>query len=282
MSAVDLIEILRWVLLGIICLGTFLFVYNFAKGLSKGADIARKIAEKEVEERLQKTEGRMGQLREDMSKYGVMYKFHNYHMSPGMYILFRVGVGLALSFLAYIAGIQNALFLLGFPIGYYGIPQLFKIMNKEDNQKIFVDIYNTYANLSIQMQAGLYITKALEYSYHTAKNPRFKEAMAELVLNIADKTLTMEESINIFNSRFCSDEIDKMCVMMKNLMRYGNNESYTKDLLKEVEAIIAADSLRSEDKLNSKANMVAFAFFAIVIAITGFSIVTNVQTGGLF
>lgn len=282
MSTAELIQIARWVLLTVICGGTFIFVYNLSKNFIKGADIARKIAEKEVEERLQKTEGRMGQLLEDMSKYGVMYKFHNYHMNPGMYILFRVVVGLALSFLAYIAGIQNALFLLGIPLGYYGIPQLFKIMNKEDNQKIFVDIYNTYANLSIQMQAGLYITKALEYSYHTAKNPRFKEAMAELILNIADKTITMEESIDIFNSRFCSDEVDKMCVMMKNLMRYGNNESYTKDLLKEVETIIAADSLRSEDKLNSKANLVAFVFFAIVIGMTAVSIVTNVSTGGLF
>lgn len=255
-------------------IGVAVSFYFFLYKLLKRSTVLKDVAEKEVTNRIAK-EGKTSALALEMSKYGIMYRMENYELTPTWYIFVRLMTGAALFAVLIFLDIRHPAALLAFPAGYYGLPFLFKKMNETDNKEMLMDIFNTYANINIQLKVGLYIANALEYSYYTAKSKRYKEAMAELILNMSDKTVTMEQSINIFNSRFASEEIDKLCAMIKTLLRYGNNNGYSQDLMDEIKAIIQADAIQAESDIDTKANMISFSFFAIVIVVVAYTVMTN-------
>lgn len=279
MNAVLIVKIIKWIVLAGILVSFFFTTYLFLRRAFGGN--AEQELQKEISKKLLDS-GRSAQLRLDMSKYGVMFHMENYNMSPAYYLGFRAIVGLAIFAVLVIFDVQSPFIILSIPAGYFGVPILFKIMNASDNKEMLIDIFNTYANINIQLKVGQYIANALEYSYHSAKNKRFKEAMGELVLNMADKSVRIEDAIQIFQNRFSSNEIDKLCMMLRSLMRYGNNEEFTQDLLDEVKEIIQADAIQAQDAIETKAGMVSFGFFGIVILIVVISVMLNFESGGLF
>ena len=279
MNAVFIIKIIKWIIMVGVCVSFFFTAYFMFKrmfGENTEKEIQREITKKLLDS------GKGAQLRLEMSKYGVMYHMENYNMSPAYYLGFRAIIGLAIFVVLVIFDVKSPLIILAIPAGYFGVPLLFKIMNSSDNKEMLIDIFNTYANINIQLKVGQYIANALEYSYHTAKSKRYKEAMGELILNMADKTVTIEDAIQVFQNRFSSNEIDKLCMMMRSLMRYGNNEEFTQDLLDEVKEIIQADAIQAQDDIETKSGMVSFGFFGIVILIVVVSVMMNFESGGFF
>lgn len=274
-----LIKIAKWVILAGVCVSCFIVAYSFFKK-TFGGDVEKELT-REISKKFL-SEGRGAQMRLEMSKYGVLYHMENYNLSPGWYLAFRAIIGLALFAGFVIFDVQSPLIILAIPAGYFGTPIVFKLINSSDNKEMLIDIFNTYANINIQLKVGQFVANALEYSYHTAKSKRYREAMGELVLNMADKSMTMEDSIKVFQNRFASNEIDKMCSMLRTLLRYGSNEEFTQDLLDEIKEIIQADALQAQSDIESKASMVSFGFFGVVIMIVVVSVMLNFQDGGGF
>ena len=279
MNLVLIIKIIRWIAIIGISVSFFILTFQFFRR-AFGED-AQKELKKEISKKLLDN-GRGAQMRLTMSKYGVMYHMENYNMSPTYYMGFRLVIGIAIFAVLVIFDVKNPMIVLAIPAGYFGVPILFKLINSSDNKEMLIDIFNTYANINIQLKVGQYIANALEYSYHTAKSKRYKEAMGELVLNMADKTVTIEESIQIFQNRFASNEIDKLCMMLRTLMRYGNNEEFTQDLLDEIKEIIQADAMQAQSDIETKASAVSFGFFGIVILLVVISVMMNFESGGFF
>lgn len=265
-----IVKIAKYLAMLGICASFFVCVYRLLKRTVSLGELAKN----EVTERIVQ-DGKASELKLEMSRYGVMYRMENYNLSPTWYVIFRLGVGLGIMALLLLVGVRHILVLAAVPAGYYGVLFLFKKLNEEDNKQMLMDVFNTYANINIQLKVGLYIADALEYTYHVAKNKRYKEALGELVLNMSDKTITMEESVSIFNSRFASEEIDKLCNMIKMILRYGSNAGYSQNLMEEIKSIIHADALRAESDIDTKANMISFAFFAVIIVIVAVTIFTN-------
>ena len=147
--------------------------------------------------------------------------------------------------------------------------------NNQDNKDIIMDLYNTYANLKIQMDAGVYIVDSIEYSYKNATHPRYKEALGELILNFSDKTIPMTDAIEIFKHRFNSKEINKLSALLHSCLIYNASKAYTKDIMNEIQSIILASTLSSEHDIETKADMIKFALFAILILIVVFSVASG-------
>lgn len=120
---------------------------------------------------------------------------------------------------------------------------------------MMMDLYNTYANLKIQMSSGVYLTESLEYSHKVAQDDRYREALGELILNLSDKTISMQRSVEIFKDRFDSREIDKLCALLHNCVVYGISDSYANDIMGEIQGIILASTLESEHDIENKAGM---------------------------
>lgn len=216
-----------------------------------------------------------------MSRYGIMYRMGNYNLLPSQYATIRIACGLVASFLG-LSLFASPLAIALFPVGYIGIELFFKALNKQDNENMTMDIYNTYANMKIQLSSGVYIGECLEYTYKIVKNERYKEAMKELLLNFSDKTMTSSEAIRLFKNRFECKEIEKLCSMMTTFVEQGISESYMQDIMYEVESLLEADAMKSQHAIESKTGAITFAFFVLVVAMVAFGMVSSFEGIDMF
>lgn len=219
-----------------------------------------------------KSRNSLDNARRQLSKDGILYRLGDYNASPAKWVMIRILAGIVTGFIGF--GLSNQIFVgaVCFPIGYFGLPMAYKHKGKSDMDDMMMDIYNTYSTLNIQLSSGLSVIDAMEYSYRMAQHKRYKEALAELVINMSDRTLTMSESIAIFKDRFDSTEINKMCAMIDNFSTYGVTEEYTKDIMEQINSLIMAATMKAEHDIESKAGLINFAFFAVIIFIVMFSV----------
>lgn len=217
-----------------------------------------------------------------LSKNGVMYRLHNYEMKPSYYVMLRVSVGILLGVLLFFLLGKLFYIPIGILAGYVFTHLYFVYENKQDNEEMIMDIYNTYANLKIQMSAGVFIREVLEYTYKMMTNARYKEALGELILNFSDKTVSTQDAICIFKDRFNSREIDKLAALISSFMQYGINSNHAGDIMVEIQSLIQADTLKSEHDIEMKASAVNFAFFAVIIVIIVFAVFSSFSSTTLF
>lgn len=272
-----LLQILTYVVMIGICVCFFLIINK----IGKSAEGAGKRATEEIDDVFKKR-GLMDKYKTTLSKQGIMYRVGNYNMNPSWYVCARLGVGVLVGLLMYALGNNLVLLLLGVPLGFVATNMYFKAQNQSDNKAIMMDLYNTYANLKIQMASGIYLTQSLEYSHKVAQNDRYREALGELILNLSDKTISMQRSVEIFKNRFDSREIDKLCALLHNCVVYGISDSYANDIMGEIQGIILASTLESEHDIESKADFVNFIFFALIILLVAYTVFTNFSGLDLF
>ena len=222
-----------------------------------------------------------------LSKLGVMYRMKNYNFTPANYFVLRVFVGIVTAILFFFIGssITYRPFIaipVGFIAGYFLTNFYFEHENKSDNEEMIMDIYNTYANLKIQMAAGIYIREIFEYTYKMVKNERYKEALAELILNFSDKTISSTDAVNLFKNRFASIEIDKLSSLISSFLQYGMNSSHADDIMVEIQGLIQAETIKAEHDIETRASITNFAFFAIIIVMVIFVVFSSFNMGGIF
>ena len=254
--------------------------FRLVVGLARKAEGGAKEAVKNIDRRMLRT-GDLSAEKQKLSKMGVCYRFGDYNLNPSKYIMLRIFWGVVFSAVLFLGGAKY-FSVLGFPVGFYGVPLLFRWLNKRDNVAMFEDIYSTYSNLKIQLNSGVYIGDCLDYIYTTVKNKRYAEAMKELILNFSDKTLTSSEAIEIFRNRFESREIDKLCNMMTGFVQYGISEAYLNDIMREVESLMSAQAERAKSNIEGKSGFVNFCFFALIIAMVIYAMFQMFQGAKLF
>lgn len=274
---VILLKILTYLVMLGICVCFFLIISK----IGKSAEGAGRKATESIDDVFKKR-GLMDKYKTTLSKQGIMYRVGNYDMNPSWYVCARLGVGVLLGLLMFALTGNGILFLPGIVLGFIATGMYFKAQNQSDNKAMMMDLYNTYANLKIQMSSGVYLTESLEYSHKVAQNDRYREALGELILNLSDKTISMQRSVEIFKDRFDSREIDKLCALLHNCVVYGISDSYANDIMGEIQGIILASTLESEHDIESKAGMVNFIFFALIIALVGYTVFTNFSGLDLF
>ena len=261
-----IVQISQYVLIGILCSLLFIFILRLAPK-AKNLDLSTK-TKGFIDEKVKKR-GLMQQMKRELSRKGIMYRAGNYDLNPSWYIIVRCLGGAVVTLILALLLDMNPLSFIGFPVGYLLVGVYYNKMNEADNKAIILDLYNTYASLKIQLQAGIYISDSLIYSCKAATNQRYKEAINELILNISDKTISMDEAIDILRNRFNSPEIDKLCVLLHNYSQYGANDAYAQNIMTQIQAILAAKNMEDEAMLASKAGFVKFGFFVIIIIIVG-------------
>ena len=256
-------------------------VYRFAlRALKKGEEKGRELIHN-YDVNIQK-KGQLSERQMYMSKVGIMYHFGKYDLKPSEYNMVRILVGGLVVAVIYLLSMNPLASIVGLPIGYFGTDILFKILNKQDNEDMMMDIYNTYANLKIQMSSGIYIGDCLEYTYKIVKNERFKEAMKELLLNFSDKTITSEEAIEIFRNRFDYREIDKLCAMIEAFSKYGISETYLDEIMFTSKELLEADATKTQQNIESKVGFITFLFFVLVVALVAINMAGSFEGAEMF
>lgn len=200
----------------------------------------------------EKKDAQVKGTQEYLSNTGIMYRFGNYRLTPLFYHgVYRVlaavlAGGISFVFGGILAG-ATALF-----VGYLAVDWCFNWWNKRDILEIEKEIYYTYVNLRIQLYSGRYLNDCLTTVQKEIKNERYKEAFDELIKNSKDKSKTMEESVDIFRTRFKSDHINKLCDVLSTLIWYGAVDQ-AKDLMeKEIAGFVESSSVRKVSKLKKQ------------------------------
>lgn len=255
--------------------------YSILQRIFKSSKDVGTIAKKGIDESF-KRRGILSESKKKMSKLGIMYRAGDYNLNPSWYILARIAIGAIMGLILWGVSENILLFVVGLPVGFILTELYYKKKNADDNKAMMMDLYNTYANLKIQMEAGVYVIESLEYAHEVVQNERYKEALGELLINFSDKTLAMSDAVDIFKDRFDSKEIDKLCALLHNCVTYGSQASYTKDIMGEIQSIILASTMESEHDIENKAGFINLAFFAIIILITAYSVVTSFQGVNIF
>lgn len=206
-----------------------------------------------------------------MSKYGLMYSLHDYNMETSTLLLIKTLSGVLSGFV--VASLSDAfliqvLLFLAFLVAGFFLPDLLmKEMNKSDNEKMLDDIICIYSTLKIYTTSSQHMTDALIKCQRLVENGRLKEALLELNNNILSGKITTEDSIDLFNSRFCNNNIDNLCIIIKQALRTGHSAEILSDISKQIEGSISIRTLKRKEMAKRKMTMIQVIFFVSIGAI---------------
>lgn len=206
-----------------------------------------------------------------MSKYGLMYMLHDYSLESSTFIIMKIifGLGIGLAVSSFFSGIilKIVFFLIMSIVGFYLPDEFLKMSNKTDNVNMLDDIVTVYTALKIYTTSNVHITSALIECQRIVSNRRLKEAFMELNNNILSGRITMEDAVDLFNSRFCNDHIDNLSVIIKQSLKTGHSSEILADISKQIED---TNRVRAQDKkkqLERKMSTIQVMFFSCLAAI---------------
>ncbi|MCM1185185.1 MAG: hypothetical protein NC251_07140 [Lachnoclostridium sp.] len=117
---------------------------------------------------------------------------------------------------------------------------LLHYFNKKDNEKMLPEIKLVYQAMSMQIQAGIYVTDALTECYSGVRDIRLRQALLKLAGDIVvkgDTLCAMEE----FQAQFDNRHIDSLCITVLQALESGQAVELLNDIgeqLKDMETAI--------------------------------------------
>lgn len=220
-------------------------------------------------------------LRSMMSKYGLMHLLHDYNIDAATFIIIKVVAGLLLGILGQ-SFIDNPLakiiiLVVGAIVGFFIPDFIIKENNKSDNDAMLDDIINVYTMLKIHATSGVYITDSLIECQRAVANPRLKESFTELNNNVLSRKITIEEAVDLFNSRFESDHIDNLSVIIKQSLKTGRSSEVLADISKQIEDTNRLRAERQKEKMRKKMTIMQVVFFIIITIIALYLVIQQMM-----
>ena len=184
--------------------------------------------------------------------------------------LFGIMVGASL------AGIIGA--VIGCVIGFMFPRFVAAQSNSGDNKKLLTDLRTIYDVLRIQTKAGVYTSLILSDCYLSVRNKRLREALMELVSDIAVNS-DMEEALEKFRSKFSNDYIDSLALVIKQSLVTGSSAQMLDDIAIQISNIEDALLVNQRNTVTTKLTFVQLLLYGSIIAVSGYIAVTAVTEG---
>lgn len=212
-----------------------------------------------------------------MSKYGLMHMMKDYRLEPSIFILMKTGCGIVGAFVGIFLANQFAMGLLLavilFAVSFFIPDIVLWSSNTNDNIRMQDDIVAVFATLKIHARAGVYISDTLVECQRVVSNPRLKEAFIELNNNILSRRVTVDDAVDIFNSRFENEQIDNLSVIIKQSLNTGRSTDMIADISKQIEDTNRARSMSQRDKLKRKIAVIQTTFFSLITVLVLYLVV---------
>ncbi len=152
---------------------------------------------------------------------------------------FLAGCGISFGLAACAGGI---LFLLpGLTLHY---------LNRRDNERMLPEIQLVYQTMSMQIQAGIYVTDALAECYGSVRDARLRQAFLKLAGDIVMKGDVLQ-ALEDFQGQFDNRYIDSLCITMLQALESGQAVELLNDIgeqLKDMEMAILEKRKGSLDR----------------------------------
>ena len=204
-----------------------------------------------------------------LSKYGGTAFFEGFTIEPEGYLIFKFLLSLLLFMVGVTVGptlllkcVLGAVFAIAV---FFSIDKVLVIANASDNEEMMPDIQLMYEILRVQTRAGVFFKQSLQECFYSVKNRRLKKALKELNDNIFMGIRTPAESVDIFNSRFCNDQIDNLCAILKQGFQTGRMVEILNDVEKQIQDTQRVAMLLSRDRTERRTLFIEVAFFGVII-----------------
>lgn len=202
-----------------------------------------------------------------IKQYGIDFMFEN--ITPLNYLAVKFIAALLCGLFAIKA--LNVFF--AFPFGFIGffVPDmLFKFSNEMDNEEMMPDIKRIYDTIRIQTKAGVYITGSLAECYLGVRNKRLKTALLDLNNQIIAKK-DIETAIDEFNTKFKNNNIDNLCIVIKQSLDSGKSVQVLDDLTKQMADIQHAINLKEQERLDRSIQILELLMFIGMLGVAIYS-----------
>lgn len=146
---------------------------------------------------------------------------------------------------------------------------IIRLLNKEDNEKIFRDLKRLYDSLRIQQSAGIFITNSLMYSYRIVRNKRLKAALKSLSSDImSDKDI--DRALNGLSIKFKNDNIDEFVSIISQSIQTGRMVDMLEQINKQMQNMEDTINQKRENAVDNKMLIIMMMLFLGIMAMTIF------------
>jgi len=208
-----------------------------------------------------------------MLSKGISYRLGS-AATPFDYMMIRLVVCIGLGIVGMMIG-GILLLPIGMLLGFILVPFLFNNENRNDNEEMLVDIGQIYGIVSLQLKNGIYISNVIYECHLSVENPRLKKALLELSIDI-DKFGTVGEAAERFRSKFENKYIETFAKTLEQSDLTGQSIQLFEDLLKNIEHINEAISIRTEKKVENKGMLFTMLIFLAIIIFVMYITVSGV------
>lgn len=157
--------------------------------------------------------------------------------------------------------------IAGIAVGWKFPDFIIKLIDKEDNEKIFKDMKALYDTLRIQQSAGIYITTSLMHLYKVVRCKRLKAALKQLSSDILSEK-NVEKAVNILSAKFKNEYINEFVSMVSQSVQTGQMMQMLNQINKQMLNFEEVMNRRREDAINRKMLIIIMLLFIGILALT--------------
>jgi len=220
-----------------------------------------------------------------------LYKCGNpLHLTPVSYWLLKILIAIGLFFSSmqihllgksYIANIVTS--ILFAVLGFYIVDIINYFNNKDDINKIRMDLADVYDLINLQTIAGVNIGPALVEAYTVCKNKRLKKSLIKLAAKI-NLSKNMERALDDFNSEYNIPEVETFVSTIKECIGTGLYEETIDDQSSSLKTVNALYVEGQTEKIDMYMLLIDVLMFIGILAVVFFVVAGNLMqsTNGIF
>lgn len=220
-----------------------------------------------------------------------LYKCGNpLHLTPVSYWILKVLIAVGLFFSAtqihllsksYIANIVTSILLA--VLGFYIVDIVNYFNNKDDINKIRMDLADVYDLINLQTMAGVNIGHALVEAYTVCKNKRLKKSLIKLAAKI-NFSKNIERALDDFNGEYAMPEVQTFVSTIKECINSGTYEETIDDQSSSLKIVNSFYVEKQTEKIDIWMLLIDMLMFVGILGIIFFVVMGDLMqsSNGIF
>lgn len=159
-------------------------------------------------------------------------------------------------------------------LGFFIINIINYLNNKDDVNKIRMDLADVYDLINLQTIAGVNIGPALVEAYTVCKNKRLKKSLIKLAAQI-NLSKNIEKALDDFNAEYNMSEIENFVSTVKECIDSGSYEETIDDQSSSLKTVNAFYVEKQTKKIDLWMLLIDMLMFIGVLAVVFFAVFGN-------
>lgn len=168
-------------------------------------------------------------------------------------------------------------------LGFYIVDIINYFNNKDDINKIRMDLADVYDLINLQTMAGVNIGPALVEAYTVCKNKRLKKSLIKLAAKI-NLSKNIDKALDDFNGEYNMPEVETFVSTIKECISTGLYEETIDDQSSSLKTVNALYVEKQTEKIDMYMLLIDMLMFIGILAIVFFVVAGNLMqsTNGIF